>query len=92
MTPAPKPESPLPWKIEDCGDGKLWIVAADDTHIVNTLSSRRINRNVAHIVHCVNSHAKLVEALKRIAIIEAGSDCRFVAREALRDAGEGGGE
>ena len=66
--PNPTKHSPVPWTVELDGDHKDTRVKADkgliSVAICGPWTCVASRLNAAHIVHCVNLHDELVEALK----------------------------
>lgn len=68
-----------PWRAGGVNQQRGVQICADD-RIVGHASS---TANVAHIVHCVNLHDELIEALEEIASIDHSHRAARIARAAL---------
>ncbi len=88
--------SPRPWVTDDSNVEMVAILkngiyhyigacGADTTNYVDTMRQDESETNAAHIVHCVNMHDELVQALKDyIQLIDSG-DAGFWEPTELRE-------
>jgi len=68
--------SPLPWKVDDRLDKHIRILDANDSVICilpprqmsNGYPPQELREKSAFIVHCVNNHEKLVDALRTMLV------------------------
>lgn len=63
--------TPTPWAQHDIYPWEIWHGA--DYHIADVHGREEIRKaNADHIVHCVNLHDELIEALEKLARLENG--------------------
>ena len=89
--------TPVPWKVGNTNNGVFVSAEAEPGYFLEMrpCSRHHIDRqlvNAKHLVHCVNNHDAMLEALKDIlVIIDTGGDARDYRNQiaaALRQAGE----